>query len=78
MSGALCDSLTGRSDSKQLLRELEKANLFLIPLDSKREWYRYHHLFADSLRAELSKGEEQELQKKAALWFEGTNFKQKR
>jgi LuxR family maltose regulon positive regulatory protein len=76
MNGSLCDSLTGRSDSKQLLRELEKANLFLIPLDSKREWYRYHHLFADSLRAELAKKEEQELQKKAALWFANNSFNQ--
>lgn len=76
MSGPLCDLLTGRNDSKQLLCELEKANLFLIPLDSNREWYRYHHLFADSLRSELTQKEEQELQKKAALWFADNYFKQ--
>ncbi len=69
MNGALCDFILGTNNSKQLLRDLEKANLFLIPLDAAKEWYRYHHLFADSLRAELTEKQEQELQKKAAEWF---------
>lgn len=76
MNGELCDAVVGKNDSKLLLRELEKINLFLIPLDSKREWYRYHHLFADSLRTELSKEEELLIHKKAALWLEGNDFKQ--
>ncbi|HET6833848.1 MAG TPA: LuxR C-terminal-related transcriptional regulator [Acidimicrobiales bacterium] len=53
MSGPLCDATTGRSGSADLLVELEHANLFLTALDDHREWYRYHHLFADLLRAEL-------------------------
>ena len=53
-----------------MLSELEQANLFLIPLDDDRVWYRYHHLFADFLRTELSKTETEKLYKKAALWHE--------
>ena len=55
MSGPLCDATTGRTGSADLLVELEHANLFLTPLDDHREWYRYHHLFADLLRAELDR-----------------------
>jgi LuxR family transcriptional regulator, maltose regulon positive regulatory protein len=55
MSGQLCDATTGRSGSTDLLVELEHANLFLTALDDHREWYRYHHLFADLLRAELQR-----------------------
>lgn len=76
MNGELCDAVVEKNDSRLLLRELEKINLFLIPLDSKREWYRYHHLFADSLRTELSKEEELLAHKKAALWKESNDFKQ--
>lgn len=76
MNGEICDAVTGKSNGKLLLQELEKMNLFLIPLDSKREWYRYHHLFADSLRTELSKEEKLQLHKKAALWLEYNGFKQ--
>lgn len=53
LSGPLCDALTGRSDSQQKLEELEQANLFLVPLDNRRRWYRYHHLFSDFLRERL-------------------------
>jgi LuxR family transcriptional regulator, maltose regulon positive regulatory protein len=76
MNGGLCDAVTGKNNGKLLLQLLEKMNLFLIPLDAKREWYRYHHLFADSLRAELSKEEELLLHKKAALWLEDNGFRQ--
>jgi LuxR family transcriptional regulator, maltose regulon positive regulatory protein len=65
-----CEALTGYPDSQGLLSELEQANLFLIPLDDERVWYRYHHLFADFLRTELSKTETEKLYKKAALWHE--------
>ena len=65
-----CEALTGYPDSQVLLSELEQANLFLIPLDDERVWYRYHHLFADFLRTELSKTETEKLYKKAALWHE--------
>ncbi|KRE25847.1 LuxR C-terminal-related transcriptional regulator [Agromyces sp. Soil535] len=51
LSGPLCEAVTGRADSSELLETLERDNLFLVPLDDRREWYRYHHLFADVLRA---------------------------
>lgn len=50
LNGALCDAVTGRSDGEQLLATLERSNLFVVPLDENRQWYRYHHLFADVLR----------------------------
>jgi LuxR family maltose regulon positive regulatory protein len=53
LSGALCDALTGRDDGRRTLEQLERANMFLVPLDNQRRWYRYHHLFADVLRARL-------------------------
>ncbi len=65
-----CEAVTGYANSQDLLSELEQANLFLIPLDDDRIWYRYHHLFADFLRTELSKAETEKLYKKAALWHE--------
>ena len=69
-----CEALTGNPNSRSLLSELEQANLFLIPLDGDRVWYRYHHLFADFLRTELSKTETEELYKQAALWHEQHDF----
>ena len=53
LTGGLCDALTGRDDGRQMLEILEHGNLFVIPLDDQRLWYRYHHLFADALRARL-------------------------
>jgi LuxR family maltose regulon positive regulatory protein len=53
LSGPLCDAVTGQADGKVMLAALERANLFLVPLDDRRSWYRYHHLFADVLRAHL-------------------------
>jgi LuxR family maltose regulon positive regulatory protein len=53
LSGPLCDAVTGRSDGQQMLECAERANLFVVPLDEQRHWYRYHHLFADLLRARL-------------------------
>src|SRR4051812_8049044 len=54
LTGGLCDALTGRSDGQAMLEGLERRNLFVIPLDDERRWYRYHHLFADALRARLA------------------------
>jgi len=51
LSSALCDAVTGQNDSQAMLETLERSNLFIIPLDNKRQWYRYHHLFADVLLA---------------------------
>jgi len=54
LTGSLCDALLDRTDSARRLVELERANLFLISLDERRRWYRYHHLFGDLLANELS------------------------
>ena len=51
LSGPLCDAVTGQDDGKGMLEALDRGNLFVVPLDDKREWYRYHHLFADVLQA---------------------------
>ena len=56
ISGPLCDALLGRTDSRAALEDLERSNLFVVPLDHEREWYRYHHLFRDLLQSELRRG----------------------
>jgi LuxR family maltose regulon positive regulatory protein len=53
LTAELCDAVTGEDDGRSSLEDLERQNLFLIPLDDRRRWYRYHHLFADVLRARL-------------------------
>jgi LuxR family transcriptional regulator, maltose regulon positive regulatory protein len=68
----LCDAITRRHDSARLLGEIERSNLFLLPLDTKREWYRYHHLFGELLRHELALAEPglvPELHRRAAAWL---------
>ena len=73
LSGPLCDAVTGRTDGRATLVALERANLFVVPLDDRRQWYRYHHLFADVLRAhlrELEPQREPELHRRASAWFE--------
>jgi LuxR family maltose regulon positive regulatory protein len=73
MSGPLCDALTQRADGQAMLDRLEKANLFLVPLDEQRCWYRYHHLFADLLRQQLQASEPglaPELHRRASRWYE--------
>jgi LuxR family maltose regulon positive regulatory protein len=71
LSGELCDAVTGRSGSQAMLHHIEQAGLFLVPLDEVRGWWRYHHLFADLLRARLEEeqpGRVQELHRAAAAW----------
>jgi LuxR family maltose regulon positive regulatory protein len=51
LSGSLCDAVTDQTDGQGMLETLERGNLFIIPLDNQRQWYRYHHLFADVLKA---------------------------
>jgi LuxR family maltose regulon positive regulatory protein len=53
LTGPLCDAVLATSGSSQMLQELDRRNLFVVPLDDRRGWYRYHHLFADVLRAHL-------------------------
>ena len=55
MSAPLCNALTGRNDGQEMLERLERENLFVVPLDDERRWYRYHHLFADFLRGRLER-----------------------
>ena len=69
-NAALCQAVTGNPDAAAILGQLERANLFLIPLDDQRGWYRYHHLFADALRVGLSPEMEKESRTNAAHWFE--------
>ena len=53
LSGPLCDAVCGREDGQRLLEQVERSNLFLVALDEERQWYRYHHLFAEVLRSRL-------------------------
>src|SRR5262245_52822687 len=71
LSGPLCDAVAGATGSARVLAELERSNLFLVPLDNRREWYRYHHLFGELLQHELAlaaPGEVPELHRRAAAW----------
>ncbi len=72
-SAPLCDAVLGREDSAQEIAELEHANLFVQPLDRRREWYRYHPLFRDVLRAELARRDARSvpsLHRRASRWHE--------
>src|SRR5215471_3006141 len=73
LSGELCDAVTGRPGSQALLEQAERAGLFLVPLDEVRGWWRYHHLFADLLRARLQAeqpGRAARLHRNAAAWYD--------
>jgi LuxR family maltose regulon positive regulatory protein len=73
LSGALCDVVLETTDSASVLQRIEQDNLFLVPLDLSRRWYRYHHLFGELLRAELQHTEPElveGLHWRAAAWFE--------
>lgn len=69
LTGPLCDALTGRSDGMRTLGELADANLFLVPLDDRRNWYRYHPLFADLLASSLTPTRRAEHHRVAATWL---------
>ena len=73
LSGELCDAVTGRPGSQALLEQVERAGLFVVPLDEVRGWWRYHHLFADLLRARLQQeqpGRAALLHRNAAAWYD--------
>ncbi|MBD0382400.1 LuxR C-terminal-related transcriptional regulator [Paenibacillus sedimenti] len=76
MNDDLCASVTGIPKEQPLLKFIEQANLFLIPLDGERYWYRYHHLFADFLRSRLKESgcDIPLLHQKAGAWFERHGF----
>src|SRR6266516_1741119 len=71
LSGELCDAVTGLTGGQVMLEQVERANLFLVPLDEVRGWWRYHHLFADLLRARLQQQHPDRLaalHRNAAAW----------
>src|SRR5919112_4262641 len=73
MCAPLCNAVTGHTDGQTTLERLEHANLFVIPLDDERRWYRYHHLFADVLRQRLHQAHAElvpDLHQRAGGWFE--------
>lgn len=73
LSNSLCDAVRGRDDSQAMLAYVERANLFLIPLDDERQWYRYHHLCTEVLRNRLQQAEPAllpELHRRASFWYE--------
>jgi LuxR family maltose regulon positive regulatory protein len=77
MCGPLCDVVTGREDSAKLLFEIERANLFLVPLDDRRDWYRYHQLFAEVLQNQLLRRDPdhaRELHRRASEWLAGEGY----
>jgi LuxR family maltose regulon positive regulatory protein len=70
-------SLIGRTQSQAILERLEQANMLILPLDTERKWYRYHHLFADVLRVRLQESSPElipELHQRAAAWYESNGF----
>ena len=73
LSGPLCDAVTGQGGGKAMLEALDRGNLFLVPLDDRRRWYRYHHLFADVLQARLldeQPGQVPDLHRRASAWYQ--------
>jgi LuxR family maltose regulon positive regulatory protein len=89
LTGSLCDAVrfgvaetprlgsakspTGQDNGQMILETLERANLFIVPLDEERRWYRYHHLFADLLRQRLRQVQPEQvstLHRQAATWYE--------
>ncbi|HSJ10570.1 MAG TPA: hypothetical protein VK928_11680, partial [Longimicrobiales bacterium] len=73
LSAPLCDAVTGEAGSQALLDALEKGNLFVVALDDRREWYRYHHLFAEMLQAYARRADParlRDLHRRASAWYE--------
>ncbi|MEK0315017.1 LuxR C-terminal-related transcriptional regulator [Cohnella sp. 56] len=77
MNGPLCEAITGQANCQELLETLEQHHLFIVSLDDRREWYRYHHLFSEFLRRlyrQKYAGQPAELHVKAARWLEAHGF----
>jgi LuxR family maltose regulon positive regulatory protein len=73
LSGPLCTAVTGQEDGRGMLEKLERGNLFIIPLDDKRHWFRYHHLFADVLYTHMMEDQPNQapsLHQRASRWYE--------
>ena len=72
LTGPLCEAVTGQTEGGERLQALERSHLFVVPLDDQRTWYRYHHLFAEVLRARLrveQPGRAAELHRRASAWY---------
>ena len=77
MSGSLCDAVTAQDGGKAMLETLERGNLFVVPLDNERQWYRYHHLFSDVLKAHLIEAQPERvssLHQRASAWYERNGY----
>ena len=77
LTGSLCDAVTGQDNGRATLEMLDRANLFIVPLDDERRWYRYHHLFGDLLRIRLRQSLSDKipmLQIRASEWFAQNGF----
>lgn len=77
LSGPLCDAVTRQKDGRGILETLERGNLFVIPLDDQRQWYRYHHLFAEVLLAHALEEQPDQiplLRERASAWYEQNNL----
>jgi len=77
LSGSLCDAVTVQEGGRGMLETLERGNLFVVPLDDQRQWYRYHHLFADVLQAHLMEAQPEQvsgLHQRASAWYEQNGF----
>jgi LuxR family maltose regulon positive regulatory protein len=77
LAGPVCDALVGGKGSARILESMEESNLLLVPIDRRREWYRYHPLFRDVLRSELQQSEPdlvEDLHRRAGDWFEANGM----
>jgi LuxR family maltose regulon positive regulatory protein len=77
MSAPLCNKVLNRNDSRLILETLDKNNMFIVPLDDERHWYRYHHLFADLLKQRLQQNDQMlifDIHNRACDWFEQNNM----
>jgi ATP/maltotriose-dependent transcriptional regulator MalT len=77
MTGSLCDALTCQTEGQAILETLEQTNLFIVPLDNERRWYRYHHLFGELLRERLVQSQPERLPTlyhRASEWYEQNGF----
>ena len=77
LSGSLCDAVTAQDGGKGMLETLERGNLFVVPLDDQRQWYRYHHLFADVLQVHLIEVQPDRvstLHRRASAWYEQNGY----
>ncbi|MEM6431681.1 MAG: helix-turn-helix transcriptional regulator, partial [Deinococcota bacterium] len=77
LTGSLCNAVCELDDGQEVLELLERSHLFIIPLDEQRQWYRYHHLFAEMLQARLQQTQPEQVADvhlRASTWYEQQGF----